>query len=74
VGFNRWALVSIAVVNIALGARAPALHRLAGAGAAHDPLVVDFLVRRALDPVRSEPRFQALMQRLAFPGPARFER
>jgi serine/threonine-protein kinase len=71
---NRWSLESIAEVYIALGDRAHALDLLEGAVAAHDPLVVDFLVRRALDPVRSEPRFQALMQRLAFPGPARFER
>ena len=71
---NRWSLEAIAEVYVALGEREHAIDLLERAVAEHDPLVVDFLVRRGLDPIRGEPRFRALMRRLAFPAPARFER
>jgi serine/threonine-protein kinase len=71
---REWTLEEIAEVYIALGDRERALDRLEQAVAEHDPLVVDFLVRPGLDPVRNEPRFQALMRKLAFPAAARFER
>ena len=71
---REWTLEEIAEVYVALGDHARALDRLEQAVAEHDPLVVDFLVRPALDPVRSEPRFQALMRKLAFPSAAKFER
>ena len=71
---NRWSLEAIAEVYVALGDRAHALDLLERAVAEHDAFVVDFLVRPGLDPIRGEPRFQALMRRLAFPAPARFER
>ena len=67
-------LEEIAEVYLALGDRERALDLLEQAVAEHDPLVVDFLVRPGLDPVRNEPRFRALMQRLAFPTAAKFER
>jgi serine/threonine-protein kinase len=71
---REWTLEEIAEAYIALGDRQRALDRLEQAVAEHDPLVVDFLVRPGLDPVRTEPRFQALMQKLAFPPAAKFER
>ena len=71
---REWTLEEIAEVYIALGDRERALDRLEQAVAEHDPLVVDFLVRPGLDPVRTEPRFQALMRKLAFPAAAKFER
>ena len=71
---NRWSPEAIAEVYVALGQREHAFGLLERAVAEHDPFVVDFLVRPGLDPLRDEPRFKALMQRLAFPGPARFER
>lgn len=71
---NRWSLEAIAEVYVALGEREHAIDLLERSVAEHDPYVVDFLVRPGLDPIRGEPRFQALMRRLAFPAPARFER
>jgi tetratricopeptide (TPR) repeat protein len=71
---REWTLEESAEVYIALGDRRRALDRLEQAVAEHDPLVVDFLVRPGLDPVRTEPRFQALMQKLGFPAAAKFER
>ncbi len=71
---REWTLEESAEVYIALGDRQRALDRLEQAVAEHDPLVVDFLVRPGLDPVRTEPRFQALMRKLAFPAAAKFER
>ncbi|HKH94702.1 MAG TPA: protein kinase [Gemmatimonadaceae bacterium] len=71
---SSWTLEEIGEAYIALGERSRALDVLERAVAQHDPLVVDFLVRPGLDPLRTEPRFEALMRRLAFPAPARFER
>ena len=70
---NAWNLEELAEAYLALGDRVRALEQLERAVAEHDPLVVDFLVRPGLDPVRNEPRFQALMRRLSFPSPPRFE-
>jgi len=71
---RTWHDEELAEVYTALGERERALPLLERAVAEHDALVVDFLVRPRLDPLRSEPKFKALMQRLAFPAPAKFER
>ena len=71
---NAWNLEELAEAYLALGDRARALDVLERAVEEHDPLVVDFLVRPGLDPVRDEPRFQALMRRLGFPEMPRTER
>jgi TolB-like protein/tetratricopeptide (TPR) repeat protein/tRNA A-37 threonylcarbamoyl transferase component Bud32 len=56
-----------AEVYVALGDRKRALDDLERAVAEHDPLIVDLKVKPWLDPIRNEPRFKAIMQRLAFP-------
>jgi len=63
-----WHDEELAEVYTALGDRERALTLLERAVAQHDALVVDLLVRPRLDPLRNEPRFQALMRTLAFPG------
>ncbi|HEX7977113.1 MAG TPA: protein kinase [Gemmatimonadaceae bacterium] len=65
---GSWHDVELAELYATLGERERALDFLDRAVAQHDALVVDFLVRPRLDPVRNEPRFQALMRTLAFPG------
>jgi tetratricopeptide (TPR) repeat protein len=63
-----WHDEELAEVYTALGERDRALTLLERAVDQHDALVVDLLVRPRLDPLRNEPRFQALMRRLAFPA------
>ena len=51
----------------ALGDRSLALDLLEHGVETHDPFVVDYKVNPWLEPLRTEPRFRLLMQRLAFP-------
>jgi tetratricopeptide (TPR) repeat protein len=50
-----------------VGEKQRALDLIDRAVALHDAFVVDFKVDPLLDPLRSEPRFQAVMRRLNFP-------
>ncbi|HEY7567372.1 MAG TPA: protein kinase [Gemmatimonadaceae bacterium] len=54
-------------VYAVLGDTAAALAELDRAILTRDPLVVDFKVSPVLDPLRSHPRFIAIMKQLAFP-------
>jgi serine/threonine-protein kinase len=51
----------------ALGDTAEAIDVIERAVADHDPLVVDLAVEPRLDPLRSHPRFAAILARLRFP-------
>jgi TolB-like protein/Tfp pilus assembly protein PilF len=51
----------------AVGEKQSALDLIDRAVALHDAFVVDFKVDPLLDPLRSEPRFQAVMRKLNFP-------
>ena len=59
--------IGVAGVRALLGDRSGALDVLERAVAAHDAIVVNFKVDPWLDPLRAEPRFEALMRRLDFP-------
>ena len=50
-----------------IGEKQRALDLIDRAVARHDAFVVDFKVDPLLDPLRPEPRFQAVMRRLNFP-------
>jgi serine/threonine-protein kinase len=56
-----------AVVFATLGESARALDEIDRAVATHGPFVVDFKVDPLLDPLRNEPRFQAVLKQLRFP-------
>ena len=56
-------------VYVALGQPDLALAEIQKGIATHDPLVVDLGVDPRLDPLRGDPRFQAIMARLRFPHP-----
>jgi TolB-like protein len=57
----------LAAAWAALGEKQRALDLIDRAVAQHDVFVVDFKVDPLLDPLRSEPRFQAVMRKLNFP-------
>ena len=56
-----------ALAYAVVGDRERALNDVERAVALRDPVVVDFKFEPMLDPIRNEPRFQRVMQRLAFP-------
>jgi serine/threonine protein kinase len=60
-------IVRLAAGWAALGEKQRALDLIDRAVAQHDAFVVDFKVDPLLDPLRSEPRFQAVMRKLNFP-------
>ena len=57
----------LAAAFASIGDRPRALDEIDRSIALHDPQVVDFKIDPLLDPLRSEPRFRQVMQRLAFP-------
>jgi hypothetical protein len=56
-----------AVALTAIGERSLALDAIDRAVATHGTFVVDFRVDPLLDPLRNEPRFQAVLKELRFP-------
>jgi hypothetical protein len=58
--------LNLALVYLGLGDRTRALDHLEQAYAANSELLVWLKIDRIYDPVRSEPRFIALMRRLNF--------
>jgi eukaryotic-like serine/threonine-protein kinase len=58
-------------VHLALGEREPALALLDEAFAQHDTYLVSLKSDPAFDPLRSEPRFQTVLQRIGFPADAK---
>ena len=57
-----------AMVLLALGEREAALAQLERAGAEGDSMLRDMRVDRVWDPLREEPRFQAVVASMRFPG------
>jgi TolB-like protein/tetratricopeptide (TPR) repeat protein len=57
-----------AIVDVGLGERARALDYIERAGYAHSPEAMFLRVDPALDPLRSEPRFQVLLKSLGMVG------
>ena len=62
----RWRPFNLALVHLGLGDRTRALDYLEQAYAASSELLVWLKIDRIYDPLRSEPRFIALMKRLNF--------
>ena len=58
----------VAIINIALGRTGAALDALERAHADREYLVVLMGVSPVFDPLRDEPRFQALVEDLRYPG------
>ena len=58
---------TVAAVQLALGDTAAAVKELERALATHDPLVVDLKVDPWISPVRDDPRFRPIYDRLRFP-------
>jgi hypothetical protein len=57
----------VALVYAVLGERARALDQLEHAYTQHDAALVNLSNDPRLDPLRSEPRFQALVRKMKFP-------